>query len=263
MRTCSSVVSSLTSPRVLPCLALLAALLGALTVVVAQPAPPAPPAAHGAAGEGGERTPPGTPGPQMTLHANASTEIRQDTVVITINTNVEAADQSSAGKALTAALDKLVQQAKGTEGVAVHTGGYRVWPNNNDKGKVVNWLGEASVILESKDFPAASALAGKLGDHGAIAGISFTLSRAGREAAERKLLEDAATAFRERALAAATAFGFSGYRIQKIDLGGSGGGAPRPFLAMAKGAAPEAADVPLEPDVVPVTVDVNGTIVLQ
>lgn len=208
-----------------------------------------------------------TRSPQMTLQANASDQVKQDTVVITISANVEAADQSTAGKKLSAALDDLMKRAKDAAGVEVHTGGYSVWPNNNDKGKLLNWRGQGSIVLQSKDFAAASDLAGKLGDKSAITNIGFTLSRAAREAAERKLLNQAAQAFRERALAASSAFGFSGYRIEKIELGGSGGmvaPAPRMFSAMAKGGAVQAsADVPLAPDNVTVSVDVNGTIVLQ
>jgi predicted secreted protein len=203
--------------------------------------------------------------PQMTLQANASDDVKQDTVVITISTDVEAADQSSAGKKLSAALDGLMKAAKDTHGVEARTGNYRVWQNSNSKGKQVNWQGQGSIILQSTDFDAASALAAKLGDKSAITNIGFMLSRAARDAVERKLLNQAAQAFRERALAASSAFGFSGYRIQKLELGGSGGVvAPRAFMAMAKGGGPQAgADVPLEPDNVTVSVDVTGTIVLQ
>lgn len=203
-------------------------------------------------------------GPQMTLQANAYEELKQDTVVITISAEVETPDQASAGKKLNALLDDLMKRAKGKPEVTARTGNYRVWPNNNGKGKVVNWHGEGSIVLESMDFAAASALAGDLGDKSAISNIAFTLSRKGREAAERRLLNQAAQAFRERALAAASAFGFSGYRIQKLELGGAGAMPPRPYMAMAKGAMAEArADVPLVPDMITVSVDVTGTIVLQ
>jgi predicted secreted protein len=231
--------------------------VSAVHAQTAAPAPLAPPKA--------DTSPALASSPQMTLQANASDEVKQDTVVITVSTDVEAADQASAGKKLSAALDGLMKVAKDTSGVDARTGGYRVWQNNSSKGKQVNWQGQGSIILQSTDFNAASALAAKLGDKSAITNIGFTLSRTAREAVERKLLNQAAQAFRERALAASSAFGFSGYRIQKVELGGSGGiVAPRAFMAMAKGGASQAgADVPLEPDNVTVSVDVNGTIVLQ
>lgn len=243
--------------------ALALAAAGACAVVAAQGAPSAPNAASAPANA--SATARDAAGPLLTLQASASEEIRQDTVLITVAASAEAADQASAGKKLNVLLDDLMKTAKGDAQVSARTGSYRVWPVNNNKGKVVSWRGEGSIILESTDFPAAAALAGKMGDKSAISNIAFTLSRKAREAAERRLLNQAAQAFRERALAAASAFGFSGYRLQKLELGGGGAMPPRPYMmAMAK-AAPgaEAADVPLQADMVTVSVDVNGTIVLQ
>jgi predicted secreted protein len=204
-------------------------------------------------------------GPLLTLQAAASEEVRQDTVQITVSAQAEAADQATTGRKLNALLDDLMKTAKSNADVTARTGGYRVWPNTNNKGKLVSWQGEGSIILESTNFEAASALATKMGDKSAISNISFTLSRKAREAVERKLLNQAAQAFRDRALAAASAFGFSGYRLKKIQLGGVGAVAPRAYMAMAKGAAASApaADVPLQADMVTVSVDISGTIVLQ
>jgi predicted secreted protein len=234
----------------------------ATTAVLAQPAAGSATAPAASANGAGDAQGAST-GPLMTLQASASEEIKQDTVLITVSTEVDAPDQAGAGKKLNVLLDDLMKTAKSGSDVSARTGSYRVWPNNNNKGKLVNWHGEGSIILESTDFDAASALATKMGDKSAIANIGFTLSRKGREAAERRLLNQAAQAFRERALAAASAFGFSGYRLQKLQLG-AGGVPPRPYMAMAKAAPAEAnADVPLEADMVTVSVDVTGTIVLQ
>ncbi|WP_427183939.1 SIMPL domain-containing protein [Bordetella bronchialis] len=202
-------------------------------------------------------------GPLLTLQAAASEEVRQDTVQITVSTQVDAPDQAAVGKKLNVLLDELMKTAKSNPDVAARTGSYRVWPNNNNKGKLVSWQGEGSIILESANFEAASALATRMGDKSAISNINFTLSRKAREAVERKLLNQAAQAFRERALAAASAFGFNGYRLKEIHLGGVGAVAPRAYMAMAKGAPAPAADVPLQADMVTVSVDINGTIVLQ
>jgi len=209
----------------------------------------------------------GAHAPQLTLQASASSDVQQDTVRITLAAELEAASQAAAGKALTAALDEAVKRTEGVKGVEVRTGGYNVWPNTNEKGKIQNWRGRGEITLESKDFAAASALASKLADKTAIAQISFLLSREAREAEERKLLSQAAQAFRDRALAAATAFGFSGYRVRNLEL--SGGGSPTPvprpmgMQMMAKSSRAEAADVPLEAGKVTVSIAVNGTVALH
>lgn len=209
--------------------------------------------------------------PELTLQATASSEVKQDTVRISLSAETEAADQPTAGKKLTEMLDDVAKRARDTKGVDVRTGSFNVWPNStsSSKGKTsTTWRGQGEIILESKDFAAAAALASKLSDKTAISNISFSLSREVRDAEERKLLKEAAQAFKDRALAAANAFGFSGYRLSKLELGGAGGVTPMPRMmgAMAKdtsGGAGYSADVPLEAGDVTVSISVNGTIVLQ
>jgi predicted secreted protein len=206
--------------------------------------------------------------PELTLQATASSEVKQDTVRISLSAEVEAQDQPAAGKRLTAALDDVIKRARDVKDVEVRTGGYNVWPNTSSKGKISSWRGQGEVILESKNFEAAAALASKLSDKTAISNISFLLSREAREAEERKLLKEAAQAFKDRALAAANAFGFSGYRLSKLELGGSGGAVPMPRMMGAAAMAKDASggyspDVPLEAGNVTVSIAVNGTIVLQ
>src|SRR5690606_2274474 len=106
-----------------------------------------------------------------------------------------------------------------------------------DKGKTENRRARGEITLESKDFAAASALATQLSDKAAISQISCSLSREARQAAEEKLLKQAADAFRARAQAAATAFGFGAYHVKDLELSGGGSAvpAPRPMAAMAKG----------------------------
>jgi predicted secreted protein len=202
-------------------------------------------------------------GPLLTLQASAAEEIKQDTVLMAVSAEVSAPNQAEAGKKLNLLLDGLMNTAKSSRDVSARTGNYRVWPNNNSKGKLINWRGEGSIILESTHFDAASALAGKLSDKGAISNIAFTLSRKGRETVERRLLNQAAQAFRERALAAASAFGFSSYRVQKLELNAGGGVSPRLYAAMVKAPSAINPDVPLVPDIVTVSVGVTGTVVLQ
>ncbi|WP_334159103.1 SIMPL domain-containing protein [Achromobacter insolitus] len=206
--------------------------------------------------------------PELTLQAMASSEVKQDTVRISLSAEVEAQDQPAAGKKLTAALDDVIKRARDVKDVEVRTGGYNVWPNTSSKGKISSWRGQGEVSLESKNFEAAAALASKLSDKTAISNISFLLSREAREAEERKLLKEAAQAFKDRALAAANAFGFSGYRLSKLELGGSGGAVPMPRMMGAAAMAKDASggyspDVPLEAGNVTVSIAVNGTIVLQ
>jgi predicted secreted protein len=203
----------------------------------------------------------------MSLHASASESVTQDTVTITIRAEVEAANQVLAGQKLNVLLSDLMKRAESVKAVQARTGNYDVW-SNYDKGALTSASGRGSIILKSTNFAAARALAGKLSDKAAISNIAFTLSQAKQDVVEHQLLNQAAKAFRERALAATTAFGFSRYQIHSLTLGGDGRMMPpsRPFFTLNKlsrESTTAPADVPLEPGVTIVSIDVNGTIVLQ
>lgn len=228
----------------------------------AQAQAPAPAAAAASAVSASVRN------PEMTLQAAASAEIKQDTVHMTLSVEVEASDQTTAGKKLASAVDDVVKRARGAKNITASTGGYQVWPNTNSKGKIIGWRGQGQIILESQDFDATGALAAKLGDKTSISGVSFSLSRQAQEAEERKLLSQAAQAFKERALAAANAFGFSGYQLSRIDVGGRGEITPasQRMAVMSAAAAKDSlrfTNVPLEAGETTVSMSISGTIVLQ
>ena len=203
---------------------------------------------------------------RLSLQASASAEIPTDTVRITLATETEDADQTVVSKQLASVLDAVAKQAQGAAGISSHTGNYGVWPNRDNAGKINGWHGRGEIVLESKDFAAASALATRLNDKVAISNVAFFLSREARQAEEHKLLTQAAQAFQARALDAAKAFGFSGYRIVQLDLDGAGVMPPMPHpMPMMRMAAKQEdpIDAPLEGGNVVVNVSVSGAVVLH
>lgn len=204
-------------------------------------------------------------GTRMTLQATASAEVPLDTVRITLAAETEAADQAAASKELATVLAAAAKEAQGAAGITSHTGNYGIWPNHDQAGKINGWHGRGEIVLESKDFAAASALATRMNDKVAISNIVFVLSSEARQAQEHKLLGQVAQAFRTRALEAAKAFGFAGYRIERLDLNGAGAvpPGPRPMPMMRMAAKADEPNAPLEGGNVIVSVSVNGTIVLH
>jgi predicted secreted protein len=199
--------------------------------------------------------------PQATLSAEATTEVAQDQVRITLAAEVSGATQEQVSQALNQRLGDTMQQARGHAGIEAQTGAYRIWPMNDRDGKLSEWRGRAEILLQSRDFAAASQLAADLSGHMPVVGLAFSVSESRRSAAEQKLLGQAVAAFRSRAQALARALGFADYRLKTLDLGGSGAlpapAAPR-MMAMAASGSP----VPLEGGREPVTVSLRGTIVL-
>ena len=202
--------------------------------------------------------------PRATLQAQASSEVGQDTVEITLSAELSGASQTEVAEALNQRLDSVMKQAKGQKGIEARSGAYRIWPTTDRDGKISEWRGQADIVLKSRDFPAASKLASDLGDRMPIAGLSFSVSPELRAQEEQKLMGQAVEAFKARAQALTQALGFADYRFRTIDLGGQGAVPPSPMPRMMSAMAADAkAVVPVEGGSERVSVSVRGTIVLQ
>lgn len=200
---------------------------------------------------------------QATLNAQASSVVAQDTVEITLASELSAASQVEAAQALNKVLDATMKQAKGHEGIEVHSGGYRVWPMNKQDSKVTEWWARGEIVLTSMDLGAVAKLASELGQHMPIAGMSFSVSPQRRATEEKALLAQAVQAFKERAQALTQALGFESYSYRAIELGGNGAQyQPMPRMMM-RAVASDSVGAPVEAGTDTVTVTVHGTIALQ
>ncbi|WP_345796035.1 SIMPL domain-containing protein [Castellaniella sp. MT123] len=200
--------------------------------------------------------------PQATLSAQASTEVQQDTVQVTLAAEVSDASQEKVSDQLNARLDSVMKQAQGHQGIEARSGAYRIWPMNDRDGRVSEWRGHAEILLQSRDFAAASRLAAQLADRMPIAGLTFSVSHDRQTAEEQKLLGQAVTAFKARAQALTQALGFAGYRLRSVDLGGAGDLPPSPGPRMMRAMAADSAAAPIEGGRQTLSVSVQGTIVL-
>lgn len=205
-------------------------------------------------------------GPVLTLQASASSQVMQDNVTITLAAEITAPTQAEVASQLTERVNATLKQAGKPADIRVRNGSWRVWPNTDRDGRITDWRGRAEVVLESREIAAAADLAMKLSEQMAIANISFDLSPEARAAEEARLLKEVAAAFSQRAQEAATAFGFEGYTIRKLDLGGSGlMPMPRGEAMMFRMAAASADAAPpqLEPGETTVSLSVQGEVALQ
>lgn len=202
--------------------------------------------------------------PQASLNAEASKEVQQDTVSITLVKELSDPSQTAVVKALGEALDSVMKDAKAESKVQARSGNYRVWPHHDEKGAITSWRGRAEIVVKSTDFGAASALAAKLSDRMPIAGMNFSVAPETRSKHEQELLADAAKAFQDRAQALAEAFGFDSYTIKSVDLGGMGVPyQPSPRMMAMAVSADESVRVPLEPGTEIVSVTMQGAIFLR
>jgi predicted secreted protein len=199
----------------------------------------------------------------LSLAAQASADVPQDVVDITLFYEQEAQDPASLTTVLNQRAEAALRQAKGVDNVTAHSGSFTVYPSTDRDGRISAWRGRTEVVLESKDFTAASKLAGKMSDSMQVGSVTFSLSPEAQRAAEQKLSTQAITSFRQQAQSSAQAFGYSGYAIREVNIGHNGS-SPRPVLMMAarnmSADAKMSAPMALEAGTSTVTVNVSGSV---
>lgn len=203
----------------------------------------------------------------LSLSSQASADVPQDIIHITLFYEQQAKDPGSLTSALNQRADAALAQAKGVSGVTAHTGAFSVYPSTDRDGKISAWRGRTEVVLESRDFAAASKLAGQLSNQMQIANVEFSLSPDAQRTAEQKLTTEAIKSFRARADEAAKAFGYNSYSIRDVNVSGSRNVQPYPRM-MAMAAAPMdsakmSAPISVEGGKATVSVTVNGSVQMK
>jgi predicted secreted protein len=202
----------------------------------------------------------------LSLNAQASAEVPQDVVNITMFYEQEASDPSTLTATLNQRADSALQKARGVSGVTARTGSFSIFPSTDRDGRISAWRGRTEVVLESRDFGAASKLASQMASIMQVGNVQFSLSPEAQRAAEQKITGEAIKSFRDQAASSAQAFGFSGYSIREVNVNHSGA-MPRPMMMMsaramgadAKGMAP----MSLEAGTSTVTVNVSGSVQMK
>jgi len=203
----------------------------------------------------------------LSLSSQASADVPQDIIHITLFYEQQAKDPGSLTSALNQRADAALVQTKGVSGVTARTGAFSVYPSTDRDGKISAWRGRTEVVLESRDFAAASKLAGQLSNQMQVANVEFSLSPEAQRAAEQKLTTEAIKSFRARADEAAKAFGYGSYSIRDVNVGGGHNVQPYPRMMM-KAAAPMdganmSAPISVEGGKTTVSVTVNGSVQMK
>jgi len=213
-----------------------------------------------------DRVPP--PADVLNLDASVSTEVSPDLAIFTLAVVREGPDVAPLTKDVNATLAKAVADAKAVPSVLVSNGSYSTFPRyetRNNQSVRNGWTVRAELIVKSRDFNAIGALVGRLSDTMQITGSAFDLSPELRAKESSALIDRAAQAFQEKAAAASRAFGYAGYSIREVTMGGDGqGGGPRPMMLQSRMALKDAAaPVPVESGRITLTVTVNGSVLMR
>ena len=227
------------------------------------------------------------PAPQnvLVLATDASAEVQQDLLTITLQTTREGSDAAAVQTQLRQTLDAALTEARKAVRpgqVEVRTGAFSLFPRYAAKpaggNAITGWQGRAELLLEGRDIAAISQLAGRVGGAGGtgasggnagmtVARVAFGLSREVRETTEADVAARAIDKFKARAETYARQFGFGSYSLREINVGSGDVQAPagQPMMRLARTAAAPMMEEsqPVEAGKATLTVSVSGSIQLS
>jgi predicted secreted protein len=204
--------------------------------------------------------------PTLRLEASARAQVNNDEMVVTLAAERDGTDIGALNQAVLQALNTALEEARKASRVQARMGNVFTNQNFNAQGRPSGWKVRGEVTLTSQNLPELGRLAGELSQRLQLAGVGFRLADETRSAAEKRLINEAATAFRNKARDASAALGFSGYAFKDVVLNTSGRGGPRPepmMRAMAADTMRAAAPVPTESGESEVVVSFSGSIDLK
>lgn len=207
------------------------------------------------------------PPPQnvVNLSAQASVEVPSDLLRVVFSTSREGPDaalvQAQLKQALDAALTLARQVAK-PGALEPRTGNFSLRPRYAPRGGTNGWTGTAELVVEGRDMQGIAELSGRVQTL-TIASVGHALSREAREKADGDMLAQAIGQFRAKAAGIAGHFGFSGYSLREVQIGGNEPQGPVPMVRARMAAASLSEEaLPVEAGKATVTVSVSGSVQL-
>lgn len=201
------------------------------------------------------------------LSANASVDVAQDYMVLSMNTTRDGSDASAVQTQLKVALESALNEAKKAVNpgrLDVKTGQFSLSPRYGRDGRISGWQGTVEMVMEGRDFEKISITAGKIQTL-TVAGVSFSLSRELRAKVQTEAQAQAIANYKTQAESIAKGFGFVGYTLREVSVSANDMGQPyRPrVMAMESRAAMADAPVPVEAGKSTVQVTVSGSVQLK
>lgn len=210
------------------------------------------------------------PPPQnvLTLAAQATIEVPQDLLMITLSVSRDGSEAGAVQSQLRQVLDTALTEARKAVRpgqLEVRTGQFSLSPRYAPKGGLSGWMGTAELVLEGRDMTAISQLTGRIPGM-TVARVGYGLSREVREKVEGDAAAQAIQRFKARAEDYARHFGFGSYSLREVTVGQADAmplQQPVYRRAMAQAAGVQDEALPVEAGKTSVTVNVGGSIQLS
>ncbi len=201
---------------------------------------------------------------KLVLSATATREVEQDTLVGVLSAHAEAATAGAAQATVNGVMTAAIEKARAVASVRPASGGYRVYQERDNEGRLGAWVAEQDLRLTGREAAPLLELVGALQADGLnVNGLSYQLSAEARRAVEDELTVEAIQTLRGRAERVAASMAMRVLAIATLQVGAAPGEPPiRPmFRAALAEAAPSPPPVAL-PDLETVSASVQAELVL-
>ena len=203
--------------------------------------------------------------PTLSLDAQASKQVPEDTAWAVFAIEKEARDQAQAQQAGKTALADVLAIAKKATALRANTESLYTNPTYSKDGKITGWRTSFNVRIESTDTAQVAQTMSDLMGKARLAGSGFSLSEAVQKKVQDELIAGAVKAFEAKAKTTATAMGFSHFEYNDIQIGNSGMvPTPRNTVTLFSAATAKTSNagepMALEPGQTQVTVSISGNV---
>jgi len=203
---------------------------------------------------------------QVSLEVSSSAEVENDTMIVSLYALEEGSKPVELGNRANKKINWALEKLKQYKSIKVETENYSTNPVYN-KSQIIAWRVRQSIQLESKDIPLMTEVLAELQQQLKLSGLSFDVSLDKREQQTQLLIDQALTAYTQRATQIAKKLQHDSYKIVNMNVSTTAGAGQYKYRA----ASAMLADAEMTPAVAPevasgdqtLTVRVSGTIELE
>ncbi|MFT6300853.1 MAG: putative secreted protein [Pseudomonadales bacterium] len=163
----------------------------------------------------------------FSLSSEASAQVDNDLMVATLVVQAEDQDPALLASKINLTMSWAVNVLRPYGALKTKTRDYQTYPqyDSGKKRKLIGWRGSQSIQIETDDFQAAGEAIQKLQERLQVQGIQLAAKAETRSSAADALINEALSAFKQRALLIQRNMGATGYRILDVNIQSDQGGA--------------------------------------
>ena len=154
---------------------------------------------------------------RINLQAEASEEVNNNRMQVQLSAQAENKDPAVVAKQINTDMTWAVQFVQPHKNIKTSTGNYTIH-TAYQKSVFQHWVGQQSLILESSDIEALSTLIGHLQTRLQMKTVQFIVSPELRKNSEDKLISDALSAFKARALLIQKNMSAKSYKLVNVSV---------------------------------------------